>query len=260
MFDMKTRITVLILFSILYCSVISSGQSWQDKDTSIVVFNPLIDDIMQRIPPLEDLIDSALVHSPFLKVKDADVAMAKYRVKTARRDWMQNLYADGMVSTDIWDALTNNKTNLGDANTILSLQNNNRYQLSMSFRLPLDDLWDRRNRVKTAIKDVEKAMAVKENEILELRKLIIVQYNQLLVTQKKLKIANDNVTTNALQKEMGDKEFLNGQTTLYELANINEMNRKAITDFEEARNAFYNAYMILQEIAGIKFNVINKIE
>jgi len=130
----------------------------------------------------------------------------------------------------------------------------------MSFRLPLDDLWDRRNRVKTAIKDVEKAMAVKENEVLELRKLIIVQYNQLLVTQKKLKIANDNVTTNALQKEMGDKEFLNGQTTLYELANINEMNRKAITDFEEARNAFYNAYMILQEIAGIKFNVINKIE
>lgn len=227
---------------------------------STVTFNPFVDDITQRIPPLEDLIDSAIIHSPLLRSQDADISIWKYKVKTARREWMQNFYIDGLLQNDIWDALTNNKTNYGDNNTILSYQNNNRALASISLRVPMDDIWDRRNRIKTATKEVEKAMAVKDNEIVELRKLIIIQYNQLIVNQRILKIANDNVIANALQKEMGDKEFLNGQTTLYELAYINEMYRKAVTDFEQARNEFYNAYMILQEIAGIKFNVINKID
>ncbi len=231
----------------------------RDQDTT-VNFNPFVDDITQRIPPLEDLIDSAIVHSPLLRSQDADIAIWKYKVKTAKREWMENFYIDGLLQNDVWDALTNNKTNYGDDNTILSLQNNNRALASISLRIPMDDFWDRRNRIKTATKQVEKAMALKDNDIVELRKLIIIQYNQLIVNQRILKIANDNVIANGLQKEMGDKEFLNGQTTLYELAYINEMYRKAVTDFEEARNAFYNAYMILQEICGIKFNVINKID
>jgi outer membrane protein TolC len=195
-----------------------------------------------------------------LKVTDADISIARYRIKTARRDWMQNLYIDGMLQTDVWDALTNNRTSYGDDNTILSYQDNYRYLAAMSFRLPLDDLWDRHNRIKAETKFLEKNMAVRDNQILELRKSIIEEYNTLIVTQKILKIANDNVIANALQKEMGDKEFVNGQTTLYQLAYINEMYRKAVTDFEQARIEFYNSYMILQEICGIKFNVINKIE
>jgi outer membrane protein TolC len=165
-----------------------------------------------------------------------------------------------MLQTDVWDALTNNRTSYGDDNTILSYQDNYRYLAAMSFRLPLDDLWDRHNRIKAETKFLEKNMAVRDNQILELRKSIIEEYNTLIVTQKILKIANDNVIANALQKEMGDKEFVNGQTTLYQLAYINEMYRKAVTDFEQARIEFYNSYMILQEICGIKFNVINKIE
>jgi outer membrane protein TolC len=227
---------------------------------SAQTFNPYLDDISLRIPPLEDLIDSAIVHSPLLKVTDADISIARYRIKTARRDWMQNLYIDGMLQTDVWDALTNNRTSYGDDNTILSYQDNYRYLAAMSFRLPLDDLWDRHNRIKAETKFLEKNMAVRDNQILELRKSIIEEYNTLIVTQKILKIANDNVIANALQKEMGDKEFVNGQTTLYQLAYINEMYRKAVTDFEQARIEFYNSYMILQEICGIKFNVINKIE
>lgn len=262
---MRTRIIHLFILTLLLgtsFSVLGQGfmkTATHPQDTA-VAFNPFVDDITQRIPPLEDLIDSAIIHSPLLRSQDADIAIWKYKVKTARREWMQNLYFDALLQNDYWDALTNNKTNYGDDNTILSTQNNNRALASVSVRFPMDDFWDMKNRIKTATKEVEKAMAIKDNEIVELRKLIIIQYNQLIVNQRILKIANDNVIANALQKEMGDKEFLNGQTTLYELAYINEMYRKAVTDFEESRNAFYNAYMILQEIAGIRFNVINKID
>jgi outer membrane protein TolC len=259
---MKTSISAFIFVLFLGTPWALFGQliNFGEGRDSTYVFNPMLDDITQRIPPLEDLIDSAIVHSPLLKAQDADIAIFRYKIKTAQREWMQNLYLDGLLQNDVWDALTNNKTSYGDDNSVLSYQNNNRVLVGISIRLPMDDFWDRRNRVKTATKEVEKSMATKDNLILELRKAIILQYNTLIVTQRILKIANDNVIANSLQKEMGDKEFLNGQTTLYELAYINEMNRKAVTDFEEARIAFYNAYMMLQEIAGIKFNVINKID
>ena len=103
-------------------------------------------------------------------------------------------------------------------------------------------------------------MASKDNVILQLRQTIITNYNQLIVNQKILKNANESVIAGAMNKEMGDKEFLNGQSTLYDLAYIMEMYRVAVYNYETSRNQFFNSYMILQELCGFKFNVINKIE
>lgn len=255
----------LLIICILIFPMLCQGQKLSNtsklfSDDSIVAFNPITDEIIQRIPPLEDLIDSAIIHSPLLKSQYADIAMWKYKRKTARREWMQNFYIDGLLQTDVWDAYTNNKTSYGDDNTILSLQNSYRALASVSIRIPMDDFWDRGNRIKTVTKEVEKSMAIKDNIILEIRKTMVLLYNQMVVNQRKLKISNENVITNSLQKEMAEKEFLNGQATLYEVARINEMYRRAVYDFEDARIELYNAYSLLQEISGIKFNVIYNIE
>ena len=251
---MKMRVIGIILF--LVTTLISFGQV---KDT-LYVFNPMIDDITLRIPPLDDLIDSAIVHSPLLKTIDADIYINKYMVKTARREWMQNLYLDFNAIINYYDGLTHNKTNLGDINSVLTTQDANRYAVGASIRMPMDDLWDRRNRVKTATKYVERAISEKDYQTQEIRKAVIEQYNKLIINQRILRIANDNQIFMGMQMAMAEKDFINGQMTLYEMARLNEMNRKAVTDFESARIEFYNAYMILQEIVGIRFNVINKIE
>ncbi|MEI7499400.1 MAG: TolC family protein [Bacteroidota bacterium] len=264
---MKTRCSLFLVIFLLNSPLFFFGQGFfksGNAQDSSVTFNPFVDDITLRIPPLEDLIDSAIVNSPLLRSQDADIAIWKYKIKTAKREWMQNFYIDGLLQKDYWFSGTDNSGSSSDnviiGNIMQSTQNSDRALVSVSLRLPMDDFWDRKNRIKTATKEVEKSMAIRDNQIIELRKLIIVQYNQLIVNQRILKIANENIYAQALQKEMGDKEFLNGQITLYELAYINEMYRKAVTDFEESRFAFYNAYMLLQEFAGIKFNVINKID
>ncbi|MCX6240476.1 MAG: TolC family protein [Bacteroidetes bacterium] len=233
--------------------------SGQQKDTTYY-FNPLIEDITQRIPPLSDLIDSAIVHAPLLKYYDADIAEWRYKVKTASRFWMRNFYIDASIQNDFWNSYTDNSSDKINWNPQWSNQNNYRGIAGVSLRLPMEDLWDRKNQVKTATKEIEKSMAQKENQIVELRQQIITQYNQLSVNQKILKNANESVIAGAMNKEMGDKEFINGQNTLYDLAYIMEMYRVAIYNYETSRNAFYNSYMILQELCGFKFNVINKIE
>jgi len=97
---------------------------------------------------------------------------------------------------------------------IYSFQNSYRGLGQLEIRLPMQDSWDRKNQMKTATKEIEKSMANKDNVILELRQKIITQYNQLIVNQKILKNANESVIAGAMNKEMGDKEFLNGQSTL----------------------------------------------
>ena len=248
---LSRSIAVFIFFLPLFCL-------GQHKDTTY--FNPLIEDITQRIPPLEDLIDSAIVHDPMLKYYDADIAEWHYKVKTASRVWMRNFYIDATLQNDFWDASTYNWGDQTIANTLSSNQNNYRGLYGVRITLPMEDLWDRKNQVKTATKEIEKSMAQKDNAILELRQKIITQFNQLIVNQRILKNANESVIAGAMNKEMGDKEFINGQSTLYDLAYIMEMYRIAVYNYETSRNAFYNSYMILQELCGFKFNVINKIE
>ncbi|MBC8435979.1 MAG: TolC family protein [Bacteroidetes bacterium] len=252
---MKLRV-FSIIFLLVTTTLISFGQV---KDT-LYVFNPMIDDITMRIPPLDDLIDSAIVHSPNVQAADAEIYMRKYQIKSARRDIMTNFYLDAGMNIYYLDVLTNNKTNLGDISAVLSTQDNSSYALGLSIRLPLDDLMDRRNRIKYATKYMEQGFSERDYQIRLIRRDIIVQYNRLIINQKILKIANDNQIYMGLQMALAEKEFLNAQISLYEIARLNEMNRRAVTDFEQARNEFYNAYMILQEIVGIKFNVINSIE
>ena len=243
----------------IFCLAIAVSTVGQVRDT-MFVFNPIVDDITLRIPPLDDLIDSAIVHSPAVASVDAEIYIRKYGIKTARRDIMQNFYLDAGLDVTYIDGLTNNTTNLGDINSVLSNQDNSGYAAGISIRMPLDDLMDHRNRVKSATKYMEQAFSERDIQIRLIRRDIIEQYNRLIINQKILKIANDNQIFMSLQMAMAEKEFLNGQLSLYDMARLNEMNRKAVTDFEDSRNEFYNAYMILQEIVGIKFNVIKNIE
>jgi len=245
-----------MLFVCLASTLMVAGQA---RDT-VFVFNPIVDDITLRIPPLDDLIDSAIIHSPDVALADAEIYLRKYGIKTARRDVLQNFYLDAGLGLDYLNGYTNSQANVGTPTEVLTWQDNSAYALAVSVRMPLDDLADRRNRIKYATKYMEQAYSEREIQIKIIRRQIIEQYNRLIINQKILKGANDNQITMGLQMALAEKEFLNGQMSLYEMARLGEMNRKAVTDFEQARNEFYNAYMILQEIVGIKFNVINSIE
>ncbi|MFH1297529.1 MAG: TolC family protein, partial [Bacteroidota bacterium] len=228
---MVKGIRIRIIGLIFVSTTIVASTFGQTRDT-LFVFNPIIDDITLRIPPLDDLIDSAIVNSPHVKEIDAEIYLRKYGIKTTRRDIFANFYFDAGLNLYYEDALTNTRTNLGDINSVLSNQDNNNYQVGLSIRMPFDDLMDHRNRVKRATKYMEQAFSIREEEIKVIRRDIIEQYNRLIIYQKILKISNDNQIYMSLQMALAEKEFLNGQLSLFELARMNEMNRRAVTDFE----------------------------
>jgi hypothetical protein len=92
---------------------------------------------------------------------------------------------------------------------------------------------------------------------IELRQTVIRQYNELILKHNLLKIKSKFLETSRINAQMAEKEFLNGVALVSEYARIAEINSRVESDFETVRMDFLTAYLILEEIVGIKFHIID---
>jgi outer membrane protein TolC len=121
------------------------------------------------------------------------------------------------------------------------------------------DVLDRKNQMRMAKTEIDIARSDYEEKQSELRKIVIQQYNELILRQRLMKLAAKNLETIKINMELAEKEFLNGVIPLTEYTNISAGVANTEAGFENARTGFLNAYMILEEIVGMKFNVVNTI-
>jgi|GEM_PF-6401118 len=76
--------------------------------------------------------------------------------------------------------------------TSISTQAETRYGAGVYFRLPLSDALTRKSNIEIARLELEEAKAVKEQKIIEIRNLVISQYNLVVLNQSLLNILNKN--------------------------------------------------------------------
>lgn len=50
-------------------------------------FDPLVDNILDKLPPLQILIDSAVRHAPWVRISDVEISMMRYNIKNAKIEW-----------------------------------------------------------------------------------------------------------------------------------------------------------------------------
>ena len=130
-----------------------------------------------------------------------------------------------------------------------------RFGTGVYFRLPLYDAINRKNEVRIAEIELDEAKFVKEQKILELRQLVIAQYNTVVLKERLLRILSNNEQSTSLQVKMIEKQFTNGNATIEELARLTEIYNNSIINNETAKVELTVAYLILQELVGIKFNI-----
>ena len=75
--------------SYLLFIVITSSAFAQETESSLT-FNPLRDDIADKLPALEALIDSAVKHSPLVKIEELNADWTRYEITSARREWLRH--------------------------------------------------------------------------------------------------------------------------------------------------------------------------
>lgn len=222
-------------------------------------FNPLVDNIQDKLPPLEVLIDSAIKNAPLIRMEDAEISLAKYRLKEDKRSWTRNFGFNSSASYGNFYNYSTNETAGGTPSEFLSNRTQSAFSVGFYLRFPLFEIINQKNYVNQGKREIEKHMIRKEQMIKEAKQDVIFTYQDLLLHQDLLKVKNEAQVTTSLQVAMAEKEFLNGKITIAELARMTEIHSTNLYNYKKDRMLFYRQYLILEELVGIKFNLLNEI-
>ncbi len=241
-----------LLTLILFISQLS-GFAQQDKDPDL-----LFDDIELMLPSLETIIDSAIAKNPYVKFRDLQITVNEHKLKSERAEWTRDVGFQTDVRYGTFDNFATNVVE-GQNPALISTRNTQaNYGVGAYIRIPFYDFLNRKNQINLAKAEIEQAQSFSEVQRNELRQLVIRQYNELIIKHKLLKIKTKYTETSGIHMQMVEKEFINGVISLTDYSNLSEIASRAESELESAKMDFRTALMILEEIAGIKFNRTNK--
>lgn len=187
-----------------------------------------------------------------------EVKVLESKLKSDRVRWSENLG----IQTDIRYGTFNNfstNTQEGQTPSLLATQTSQmNYGVGAYIRMPLFDFLDHKHMIGAAKAEVEKALHLTEEQRDEIRKIVIKQYQELILKQRLLRVRSKYVETTRISMAMAEKDFQNNVITVSELARVSEIYSSSETDYETAKIEFMTAFMILEEITKTKFNLTRK--
>jgi outer membrane protein TolC len=237
-----------------WISLPGHGNAQQQKK-----FNPLTDDITRIMPPMAELIDSAFMHDPGVKFTELQYLIDKGNLHTNRAQWTQDLGLQANVGYGTFDYVYSNNAQTSTPQASTSRQSQTQYAVGGFLRLPLYDLVNRRNQIKMAKAVMQQSQTLTETRKNEIRELVIKQYNDIVVKQRLLKIKSKYLETSRINTQMAEKGFVNGTVSVDDYSRVSEIGTRTESDYEIAKMDFINAYMIMEVITGMNFNIINEI-
>lgn len=252
--SVNRHLSILIVFLTLL-SIPFRGIAQQSKE-----FDLLKDNIEAILPPLETIIDSAIARNPYVKFRDLQITLNRQKLSTSRVEWTRDV---GFQTDMRYGTFNNFATNVaGGQQPALSSSQSSEFNYGVGgyIRIPLYDFVNRRHQVKYAKAEIEQAQNYSQVQRNELRQLVIKQYNEVLVKHRLLKIKSKYTETAKINMEMAEKQFLNGVINISEYSTITEIVARGEADFESSKMEFRTAYMLLEEIVGVKFNLTNKLK
>jgi outer membrane protein TolC len=209
-------------------------------------------DIEIAIPPLHDIIDSAINYNAAIKFRKLDIKAKNANFNSEKNYWLRNMGLQADTRYGTFDNFSTNNNGLSTSifNTTSRQLN---YGLGVYLKFPIVDIIDRKNQLKRAGIEVEQSKMMAEQQEQEIRQLVIQKYHELILKQRLLNIqalAMGNARTNM---EMVETGFRNGTISVTEYVRISDIVTRVETDFEKAKTDFITAKMILEDIAGFTF-------
>lgn len=240
---------VLILFSFLWLPFHADCQSFSEEISLSLKQN----DILKLLPPLQSLIDSAVVHSPLLKISDADIIIRSLRVESLRNEWLGNFGIESGIRYGLFENLIlADDLGIDEFRTSSTVQT--RYNVGLFLRLSISDIIDRRN-VKIAKQEMNQANYQRDQLLSELRQLIISQYFDIVKIHKGMIIKNEMTETYRIQMYRAEEDYINGMINIADYSRLKSIFSQSILDLEEIKVDFLLAVQLLEEIVGTKIEL-----
>lgn len=216
-------------------------------------FIPVKDEIMDFLPPLSVLIDSAIQNDPYVRFRDLQLLIDDCKLKGIKTEWTRYLGVQGELRYGTYDSYVSS----GGSTISTTSSNDLRWNTSTFFSIPLETFLNRKNQLRQSKLEREQSKYMAEVQRNEIRQVVVRQYNDLLLKQKLLKIKSKFKATSDLNMQMTEKGFTEGTVTMNEYAMITENTNRAETDYATAAVEFQTSYQLLEVICGMKFNLLN---
>jgi len=227
------------------------------------LFNPLTSNVEDVLPPLSVLLDSAVVHAPQVNYEELHAARNRYEINRARQEWSQyfGINLDGSYGNWWNDDINRIRSSIPPTPGSF-FDNSIRYDYAVSFfvRFPLSSILKRKNEINIGKKEVEMSLALRDQRANEAKLETIRDYNAMIQAQDKMKISNDYQEFTRIQMQIADEQLKNKEIEIAEYTRLKEIQVRGALDFVQFKSDYRENYELLQEITGIKFNLINELK
>lgn len=235
------------LFAVMIISVaprICAQAAQQDADETSLV-----------LPPLAVLIDSALQHSAAVKLRSLEVAAKECNLKSYKNYWTRNF---GVQADTRYGTFDNYSSNANGQSTTISTSTNRQmnYGAGIFLKFPVIDIVDRKNQLHKSRIEIEQASRMAEAQQEEVRRLVIRQYQELLLTQRLLNIKAQAFGNARVNMNMVEKQFRNGNIPVSEYVRISDIVDRVESDYETAKAAYATSKMIFEDIIGFHLTAV----
>jgi outer membrane protein TolC len=131
----------------------------------------------------------------------------------------------------------------------------NRYTVGAFFKMPLFTPINRSNEIQATKIEQEQVRYRRQFQAIELRKLVIAQYQAVVQAHRLLLISNNRLQTINLQAKRTEREFTDGLITIGDYTRVQDMLINALAALETRKIEFVTAYLLLEETTGVKLNL-----
>ena len=153
-----------------------------------------------------------------------------------------------------------NNTTFSDTNTPIFYQYSGNkqswYNFGASVSIPLDDIFDRKNRVRKQRLDMEATEFEEEKWYDEQKIRIAAMYSLAMKDLALIKIKSEALIFAEAQLNLSETDFINGNITIQELGKQKSVYTTAVSDYEETKASLNSSLLQLEILA--KTQIISK--
>jgi outer membrane protein TolC len=215
---------------------------------------------------LPKLYEAAIIHSGEISRLDASRSVAEADVKLARKRLLNMLALTGSYTYGTLPYFATAQTNTGPNSEPVppvyqvnpfNLGARAQFSIGAGFVVPIDMLATRRTTINRQNFVVDQAVAQRTSQEAAIRQMVIVQYQALALARATQQNAQEALQSANVSKQIADRRFKQGEIQVDDQMAAMDYYSKAQLGYEEARNRYQTAQLLLEDIIGMPITSIS---
>lgn len=210
--------------------------------------------ISMRLPPLHVLMENAR-NAPQVGYYESNREIEERELKTVRRTWLKFFKLNGNYSYGSSDIYNQNYT---DSNlppsftTTTSGRTQSWWNVGASVSVPLDEIFNRRNKIRQQKKRIENTQYDLDRWYDELRLKIIDAYTTAIEKLSVMESAAQSMATARAQYQLAEADFINGKLDAQALSRQKSIENSAIREYEQVRASLNSSLLRLEVLTNTR--------